>query len=738
MPRLTLRVLNGFGGPASITVACQQTGLAPIWTRWDDVPADTSTGAWDLPFDPDHSDGYVAWYVSAAVASGPNAGIHESRGSRARPATLGRLMDEDDGAAVTLSFGPRRFIGQFADGRLTGAVSKTGPYNRQIRHVFVLMLENRSFDQILGWSGHTGPSAQGGAQVAVTGPPAGNKNSYTNDQGRNISVPVSMVSPNQMHLSADPGHEFPDVLEQLCGAGAQLGPHGEYPAMTATGFATSYAKALAKIGVDVSGNINQIMSGVGPNPAPLVLQQLMNSYAVCDNWFSAVPGPTWPNRFFAMAGTSAGLEVSPNKGQLFASEYLRGFTLGNGPIFTALRRKGLSYRIYKDYNNLFADNPAGTLGMGWQTIAAGVTGIHRSEVQVFDTFTEDLQGAYPHQFTFIEPNYGDSGGDTYQGGSSQHPMDGLLGGERLIKATYEAIRNSPLWEHSLLIITYDETGGTYDHVLPPATVAPDALRTYSKTTFDFKTMGPRVPAVIVSPWVTQGMIDKRQYDHTSIISTTMALFGGGDHLTARDQAAATLLDLMREPIPRPGASCPTTVTVPDMPPTRRSAEALTLAVAPSDPLPDAGTIIAFLGLAAQIDFGLSDGSDGAAAAIGARLGRLNTYADATAYITDVYRRDAADARAGDLIDDVLTGEASDADRSATAGQMSLSLADLDRLRAQAMAAGLMRRLPPPGPDRTRIRQQIEAFEFAGTELGDDDDYGFYVPPGTSALLRLWS
>ena len=90
----------------------------------------------------------------------------------------------------------------------------------------------------------------------------------------------------------------------------------------------------------------------------------------------------------------------------------------------------------------------------------------RSTPTSFASFASDLTGPYPYTYTFIEPNYGDVLGGTYEGGSSQHPMDGVARGEELIKATYEAIRNSPLWERSLLIVTYDEHGGFYDSVQP--------------------------------------------------------------------------------------------------------------------------------------------------------------------------------------------------------------------------------------------------------------------------------
>ena len=75
--------------------------------------------------------------------------------------------------------------------------------------------------------------------------------------------------------------------------------------------------------------------------------------------------------------------------------------------------------------------------------------------------------SYPEGYTFIEPNYGDVYHESFKGGSSQHPMDGVYGGENLIRKTYEAIRSSPFWKSSLLVITYDEHGGFYDSIQVP-------------------------------------------------------------------------------------------------------------------------------------------------------------------------------------------------------------------------------------------------------------------------------
>ena len=114
-------------------------------------------------------------------------------------------------------------------------------------------------------------------------------------------------------------------------------------------------------------------------------------------------------------------------------------------------------------------------------------------------------------------------------------------GEELIKATHEAIRNSPVWNNSLLIITWDEHGGFYDHVFPGAAPAPadGAPTTFNRHGFTFDLYGPRVPAIVVSPLIPRNQVDHRLYDHASIPATLESLFDIAP-LTQRDSNARPL------------------------------------------------------------------------------------------------------------------------------------------------------------------------------------------------------
>jgi phospholipase C len=180
-------------------------------------------------------------------------------------------------------------------------------------------------------------------------------------------------------------------------------------------------------------------------------------------------------------------------------------------------------------------------------------------------FADDVTDGYDPVFTFIEPHYGNilpGTSEDYMCGTSQHPLDDVTRGEQLIKDVYEAIRNSDQWERSVLIITWDEHGGFYDHVPPPAAVAPGdppGDPNYVQVGFDFRQLGPRVPAVVISPLIERGVIDHTVYDHASIPATAERLFGL-DAMTDRDAQANDVRHLLTRDTPRTDA--PTTLPEP--------------------------------------------------------------------------------------------------------------------------------------------------------------------------------
>jgi phospholipase C len=346
----------------------------------------------------------------------------------------------------------------------------------------------------------------------------------------------------------------------------------------------------------------------------------------------------WPdlaNRFFAMGASSSGLDDSPSKTQMATWFGPSGFQYKNGSIFDLIKKHGMQYRLYNDSSNMFA----GGFSLGGQIpIVASLKGITVFDVHDLEDLPGDLTSGYPYTYTFIEPNYGDIVFNNYKGGSSQHPMDGLAAGDALIAYVYNAIRSSPVWNTSLLIITYDEHGGFYDHTIPPAAVSPGDNPDYGLNVhgFNFEQLGVRVPAVIVSPLITKNTIDHTVYDHTSILKTVEGLFSMPS-LTARDGAANDLRHLLSASAPRTDspASIPWMVGASAPPPPPTAARGIMEnAAADMEPLPEEGNVFGFLQAAVKADVELSTTEEEKQAAI-ARFEQIKTKGEAQEYLGEV-------------------------------------------------------------------------------------------------------
>jgi len=479
-----------------------------------------------------------------------------------------------------------------------------------IHHVFVLMLENRSFDHMLGFSKLSGTDAVTGQATTINGLQGTESNSY---QGKTYAC----STPADYSMTAGPAHEFNDVLEQLCGPRAQYVPNGTYPSINSSGFVEDFA---ASGGQQSPGDV---MKCFAAEQLP-VLTALARNFVICDNWFSSLPGPTWPNRFFLLAGSSGGLDHSPTMVEMIAWEGISGFRFQNGTLFD----QKLWWRVY-----------AG----GDLCLAQALRGMTFADITPYTRFARDVGDAnYPVQFTFIEPNYGHVASD-YKGGTSQHPIDDVTSGEALTKVVYETIRNSPIWPTSMLILTWDEHGGFYDHVAPPAAVAPgDApqLSSASKYGFTFQQYGPRVPGIVISPLIPANLIDHRVYDHASVPATIETLFNL-QPMTRRDAGANNLLSLASLKVPRTDA--PASLPGPAKP---SSAESVMRGAAMGLPGPAAtrpGESVGsdqgmpgFLYVAMRSDLDLSPPEQ--RPAILARVSAIHTRNDARTYVEEVRQK----------------------------------------------------------------------------------------------------
>jgi phospholipase C len=286
-----------------------------------------------------------------------------------------------------------------------------------------------------------------------------------------------------------------------------------------------------------------------------VINALGDSFCVCDRWFSEVPGPTQPNRLFMHAATSMGFthNVWSNK-----------FTART--IYEALDAVKQTWGVY--YFDLRDTDSFPAVKKRVQNILP------------FAKFYDLAKAGTLPAYSFLCPLYGDT--DPNAQSSSQHAPSDMRYGEMLIADVYEALRNGPGWNDTLFVLTYDEHGGFYDHVAPPKAAPPDAFTsptaddkaqaaknpkangylTKASAKFAFDRLGLRVPTVLVSPWIKQG-VDSTTYQHTSILATLHDLFGTTP-LTKRDRSATSFAARLTE-LSAPRTDAPTKLPRPVLP-----------------------------------------------------------------------------------------------------------------------------------------------------------------------------
>lgn len=391
----------------------------------------------------------------------------------------------------------------------------------QIDHVVVLMLENRSFDSMLGKLYPKGPDFEG---------LSGDEYNLVGHQKLEVWTSDAAPAGDTCIPTPDPGELFVDMNEQIFGA------NGDGVTATMGGFASNYAKVQ---GADPKN----VMHYYTPEQVP-VISTLAKSFGVSDAWHASAPNQTWPNRFFVHCGTANGYV---NNMPLHVPYMM-------WTVFNRLTDAHRSWRIYRH------DIPQSvTLARIWSELPDHLYSFE-------DDFMADAMAGRLPNYSFIEPRYFTCEAIN-RVPNDEHPPHDVMLGERLIARCYDAIRNGAGWEKTLFIVTYDEHGGLYDHVPPPPAVSPDDA--VDETGFKFDRFGVRVPAVLISPWIPQGSIVRppgdTPFDHTSIIATLTKLFGI-EGLTARDAAAPDLLPALS--LEAPTNVGPPNLPMPALPPAR--------------------------------------------------------------------------------------------------------------------------------------------------------------------------
>ena len=340
------------------------------------------------------------------------------------------------------------------------------------------MLENASFDRMLG------------LLPGVDGVNPNQPRTNPDFPGSNLIAQAVATEPT---MPLDPEHDLDDCLRQIAGP--------------CEGFVSNFAQHFPQ---SAPGDRSEVMGYYTPDFLK-VLYALGQSFLTCDQWFSSLPGPTWPNRFFVHSGTSLGHTTMPN------GIFDPAIHLYDQPtVYQRLSEAGVSWSIY------YGDVP--------QSIVMTEQAKYPTHYHPMSRFFTDAAGpeaSFP-SYSFIEPTYFGAQQD------DQHPPSHILRGEVLLANVYNALRgNSALWESALLVILYDEHGGFYDHIEPPPAIPPDN----DVSEYAFNQYGVRVPAILVSPWVKAGVASDT-FDHTSLLKYATDKWSLGP-LGARVAAAKT-------------------------------------------------------------------------------------------------------------------------------------------------------------------------------------------------------
>jgi len=387
---------------------------------------------------------------------------------------------------------------------------------RSVKHIVVLMMENRSFDQMLGFLEGEGLKVDGLGSAKPNFDRE--KREYKPfEWGSGQTMPPT--PPELKPKILDPCHS-PDCV------GTQLEKDN-----------TGFVKNFAATRKDENGQQVELdpeflkvpMGHFGAQHLP-VYRHLAHNFCVCDAWHSAVPGDTWPNRLFALAGEESekvGYKRGFWSGLLARVQGLPGVKgLRDAPLYAVeaftrqledrqwrwysqdpatLRAADGSYRQIRNLNR---DNFA----FFEKTKLSWNEDLLNAALDTHDSFLDDAAKGQLRDVSWIDPNFADLH-VLHPNSNDDHPPADIKAGQALVLEVYEALANSPNWEDTLLVIVYDEHGGFYDHVAPPAVDDGSG----------YPTLGVRVPALVVGPRVPK-MVAHQTFDHTSLIATILRRF----------------------------------------------------------------------------------------------------------------------------------------------------------------------------------------------------------------------
>ncbi len=426
----------------------------------------------------------------------------------------------------------------------------------KIEHVVYYMLESRSFDNVLGWlharGQQDGLNWIGAPTDGFRGLDTSMSNPLPNGQEAHVSQYMAGKLSNDFVLGGpaqDPWHDNSDGLMQMF--------HGY------AGYAER--KQPSMDGFAWNQNTADVLSSFTPQQLP-VLNGLANAYALSDDWFSSIPGGTDVNRGFSVSG-SAYNRLGTWEGGTAYQDWPD--TAHRQSLWNTLWCHG--HQDWKVYYSILWDNAVFTYQLylkgqipevdtAWAKALDNNSSRPSSNwIAPLEQFFADVKNDALPRFSYLEPAWVGAECTSYHPGSSAEGLNSLVPAERALNGIYEALSsNAELWSKTLLVVTFDKSGGLFDHQPPP--YAPKPWPNDLVDGFAFDIMGPRVPAVFASPWIKPQTIlrssNGQAFDATSFAATLLDWYGVaretwglGDRITA----VPTIEGLLTEHEPRKSA-----------------------------------------------------------------------------------------------------------------------------------------------------------------------------------------
>ena len=389
----------------------------------------------------------------------------------------------------------------------------------KIKNIVILMMENRSFDHMLGYLS-LAPFNRTDVEGQSLDPAWLQR--FTNFDGGQAYQPFHSTDPHMMPDDFDPPHGRSNIA-------AQIDPRQD-DSFPLNGFVSAIPP---KVSTDPAVR-KLVMSYFGADEAPMN-DFFAKNFTICDRWFCSLPAGTQPNRLMAMSGFSL---IDGNQTPMPDQEL----------VYDWLNKRNISWRVYHQEIPFFALMPK------WLPQI-----LFSDKFRCFEDMESDMRNTPPDQLPqviFVEPTYQDA---PHTGTSTDdHAPAGISDGQEFLMQVYKAVTASKsFWKGALMVVDYDEHGGFFDHVAPP--VIPTNPPAGAKWTVPFKSLGVRTPAFVISPFVAPGTVSHNLLDHTSVLKLLGEKFGNGSYspiVDARPVGSLSHVLDFSNPITQPPAPPP--------------------------------------------------------------------------------------------------------------------------------------------------------------------------------------